>query len=104
MVDILRRATRAMENDPDLSAAVVTALSSNDPYVAGCQEEVGEVMTRIQALAFPDDFDSDTAARISRALGHVWFSSLLAWVNGWRGIGVAGDELASASHLLLDQY
>jgi AcrR family transcriptional regulator len=104
MVDILRRATRAMENDPDLSAAVVTALSSNDPYVARCQEDVGEVMTRIQALAFPDDFDTDTAARISRALGHVWFSSLLAWVNGWRGIGVAGDELASASHLLLDQY
>jgi len=104
MVDILRRANRAMENDPKLSAAVVTALSSNDSYVSRCQEDVGETMTRIQSRAFPDDFDPETAARISRALGHVWFSSLVAWVNGWRGIRAAGDELASASHLLLDQY
>ena len=104
MVDILRRATRAMENDPKLSAAVVTALSSNDSYVARCQEDLGEIMTRIQLRAFPEDFDPATASRISRALGHVWFSSLLAWVNGWSGIKAAGDELASASHLMLDQY
>src|SRR5262245_30546401 len=36
MVDILRRATRAMEKEPELSAAVVTALSSPDPQVAEC--------------------------------------------------------------------
>src|SRR6476659_3439556 len=47
MVDILRRATRAMEREPKLSAAVVTALSKPDPQVAECQEEVGAVMTRI---------------------------------------------------------
>src|SRR5690242_582952 len=79
MVDILRRATRAMEREPKLSAAVVTALSKPDPQVADCQEEVGQVMTRIQAIAFPDDFDPELRARINRALGHVWFSSLVGW-------------------------
>jgi hypothetical protein len=37
-------------------------------------------------------------------LGHVWFSSLVWWVNGWFGMGDAGAELASAAHLTLDQY
>jgi len=104
MVDILRRATRAMEREPKLSAAVITALSSSDPQVAGCQHEMGEAMTRIQSRAFPSDFDPAVQGRIIQALEHVWFSALLGWVNGWVGITQAGDELASAAHLMLDQY
>jgi TetR/AcrR family transcriptional regulator, cholesterol catabolism regulator len=104
VVDVLRRATRTMERDPQLSAAVVTALSSNDAKVADCQREVGTVMDRIQSLAFPEDFDQALKWRITRALGHVWFSSLVGWVNGWFGMSETGDELDSAAHLMLDQY
>ncbi len=104
MADILGRATVAMERDPLLSAAVVTALSHPDPQVADCQQEVTVVMTRIQAVAFPADFDEDLRQRINSALGHVWFASLLGWVNGWGGIADAGAELSSAVHLILDQY
>jgi len=104
MEDILGRASRDMERKPRLSAAVVTALSSSDAGVAECQEEVGLVMGRIQQHAFDDTFDPVVRDQIIRMLGHVWFSSLVGWVNGWVGIGQAGDELASAAHLLLDQY
>lgn len=104
MEDILGRATRTMERDPQLSAAVVTALTSADPGVAACQQEVGTVMGRIQQRAFPDDFDPVTRDGVIRTLGHVWFSALVGWVNGWVGIRQAGDELAAAAHLLLDQY
>jgi AcrR family transcriptional regulator len=104
MTDILRRATRAMEHEPRLSAAVVTALAQPDPQVAECQREVGEVMTRIQSVAFPPDFDPQLRADICRVLGHVWFSALVGWVNGWVGIKEAGSELALAVHLTLDQF
>ncbi len=104
MVEILRRATRTMEREPALTAALVTAMSSPDPGVAECQREMGLVMGRIQAQAFPDDFDADTQKRIVDAIEFIWFSSLLAWTNGWVGIGDAGERLASAAHLLLDQY
>ena len=55
-------------------------------------------------MAFPADFDPEVQSRVMRALGFVWFSSLLAWVNGWDGIDDPGDELISAAHLMLDQY
>ena len=93
-----------MELQPRLSEAVITALSSSDPHAARCQREVGEVMNGIIASAFPDDFDAPTRDDIVRVLGHVWFSSLVGWVNRWYGITHVGDEVEIAAHLLLDQY
>jgi TetR/AcrR family transcriptional regulator, cholesterol catabolism regulator len=104
VIDVLRRATHAMEADPQLSEAVITALASTDPHAARCQRDIGEIMASTMALAFPDDFDRATRDDIVRTLGHVWFSSLVGWVNRWYGIGQAGDELEVAAHLLLDQY
>jgi AcrR family transcriptional regulator len=104
VIDVLRRATRAMEADPRLSEAVITALASTDPDAARCQQDVGRVMAETMAIAFPDDFDAAVRADIVRTLGHVWFSALVGWVNNWFGIAQAGDELEIAAHLLLDQY
>jgi len=104
VIEVLRRATRAMELEPRLCEAVITALTSSDPHAARCQREVGEVMNGIIATAFPDDFDAATRDDIVRVLGHVWFSSLVGWVNRWYGINHVGDEVEIAAHLLLDQY
>jgi len=104
VIEVLRRATRAMELEPRLSEAVITALTSSDPHAARCQREVGDVMNGIIATAFPDDFDPATRDDIVRVLGHVWFSSLVGWVNRWYGINHVGDEVEIAAHLLLDQY
>lgn len=104
VIDVLRRATRAMEADPQLSHAVITALASTDPGAARCQREVAEVMADTLGIAFPPDFDPKARADIVRTLGHVWFSALVGWVNNWFGITQAGDELEIAAHLLLDHY
>jgi AcrR family transcriptional regulator len=103
-IDVLRRATRAMESEPRLAEALVRALASNDPHAARCQAEIGAAMADAMALAFPEDFDEARRDDIVRTLGHVWFSSLVGWVNNWFGITKAADELETAAHLLLDQY
>ncbi len=102
--DVLRRATRAMEKEPKLSESVVTALLSPDRGAAACQEEVSASMTRILSTALGDDFDPEFKVQATRTLGHVWFSALIGWVNGWSGMEKVADELAIATHLVLDQY
>src|SRR6266480_4064516 len=44
VVDVLRRASRALEREPRLTAALVTALSSPDPSVAECKQEVYDIL------------------------------------------------------------
>ena len=102
--DVLRRATRAMEKEPKLSEAVVTALLSPDRGAAACQEDVAASMNRIMSLALGDDFDPEFKVNATRTLGHVWFSALIGWVNGWSGMEKVADELEVATHLVLDQY
>lgn len=104
MVEILRRATRAMERRPQLSEAVITALSASDPKVILCQHRVGITMARIQDKAFSDDFDGATRAGIVRMLGWIWYAALVGWVNGWSGIGKVGDELELAARLLIEPH
>lgn len=104
VIDVLRRATRAMEAEPKLASALVTALASTDPAASRCQQEIGQIMADTMATAFPPDFPRERRDDIVRTLGHVWFSSLVGWVNNWYGISRTGDELETAAHLLLDQY
>ena len=104
VADVLRRATRAMEKEPKLSESVVTALLSPDRGAAACQEEVSAAMTRIMSLAMGDDFDPAFKEQATRTLGHVWFSALIGWVNGWSGMEKVADELDIAAHLVLDRY
>jgi AcrR family transcriptional regulator len=104
VIDVLRRATRAMEQEPKLAEALVTALTSTDPEASRCQRDTGEVISRTMATAFDPDFDHRVQEDIIRVLGHVWFSSLIGWVNRWYGFDHVGEEVELAAHLLLDQY
>jgi len=102
--DVLSRATRAMEKEPLLSEAVVTALLSPDRGAASCQEEVAASMVRILSQALGDDFEPQFQAQVTRTLGHIWFSALIGWVNGWSGMDKVANEVDLATHLILDQY
>ena len=49
-----------------------------------------------------DGVDPERQAGVIRVLEHVWFSSLLGWVNGWTNVRDVPDEIEHAVHLLLN--
>lgn len=102
VLSVLKRAHSAMEREPRLSEAVVTALVSADPGSAESQRQMTLIMTRTIALGLGDELDPDVRDDMARILGHVWFSSLVGWVLGWSNIGHVSDEIELASHLMLD--
>jgi TetR/AcrR family transcriptional regulator, cholesterol catabolism regulator len=99
VTDIINRATRNMERQPRLTAALITAMSSPDPAVKPCQAEVGETMFEVLAAAMPD-LDDELRHQICQVLTHVWFSALIGWVNGWGGGVDVAAEVDVAARLL----
>ncbi len=100
VVDVLRRASRAMESNPVLTSALVTAIASPDPAVRACQFDVEAIMIHLVSGALAD-VPAEERDGMIRVLSWVWFASLIGWVNGWSSAGTVGDELENAARLLL---
>jgi AcrR family transcriptional regulator len=101
VIDFLRRATRPLERNPKLAAALITSYASADPQAAKYQAEVASWMTRIVVEAL-DGLPPDDVQGIREVLGHVWYAVLLAWVQGRMGAERMHELLATSCHLLLD--
>jgi AcrR family transcriptional regulator len=99
VTDIITRATRNMERQPKLTAALIAAMSSADPAVKPCQAEVGDIMFEVLAAAMPD-LDDGFRHQVCQVLTHVWFSALIGWVNGWGGAVDVAGEVEVAARLL----
>jgi AcrR family transcriptional regulator len=104
VTDVLRRASRALERAPHATAAMVTALSSPDPDAAAAKLDVYATLRTIIADAI-DGHDTDDISELDsvlRVLGHVWLSTLSAWVGGMLSAPEMMADLTAAAHLLLD--
>jgi AcrR family transcriptional regulator len=101
VAEVLRRASRALARDPQLSAAMVTALSSREADAIEAKLTVNEILRDIISGAVDSD-DVPELEAILRTLGHVWFSVLASWVGGMLDASRMADDLTSAAHLLLD--
>jgi AcrR family transcriptional regulator len=100
VVDVLRRATRSNEKQPQLTAALLTAISSPDPAVSGCQRQMTAIMSDVLATPM-EGVEAELRDGVVVALNHIWFSALLGWVNGWASADSVGADLESAARLLL---
>ena len=100
VLEVLDRALRAMNRQPKLVAAVFTSLASPDPAAVGCQQQITILMDGIISRAMGEPDIPDMADR-ARMIGHVWYSALVGWVNGWSTMTRVYDELAVSVRLLL---
>ena len=66
----------------------------------GCQQQITVLMEGIITRAIGEPQPPDPAER-ARIIGHVWYSALVGWINGWSTMSRVYDELAVAVGLLL---
>jgi TetR/AcrR family transcriptional regulator, cholesterol catabolism regulator len=103
LVDVLRRASRALERRPLFTAALIRALSSPDPGVASAAARVRDQIYDITAPILCDMSASDVDGIVT-VLAHVWNSSISAWANGRSPISSIGNDLENAARLMLSGH
>jgi TetR/AcrR family transcriptional regulator, cholesterol catabolism regulator len=98
--DVLRRASRALERQPMLTRAMLTAMSSADDAARDVKHDIDCTLRAIISDAVDGervpDFDD-----VVRVLGSVWFAELTQWASGLSAQTAPGDLLARAAQLLL---
>jgi AcrR family transcriptional regulator len=102
VAEVFRRATRAMERAPQLTEAVITALSSlsaEDPSGLSAAREVYEVVTDIITEAMANGPDRRDA--VIRILAQVWFATLFARVRGWADPKQTALDMEDAVRLMV---
>ncbi|MGH2662329.1 MAG: TetR family transcriptional regulator [Actinomycetota bacterium] len=103
VVEVIRRATRALEADPKVASALVTALaslSSEDPAGLESAQAVYAIVSDMFTEAM-DGGDHPDREAVIRTLGHVWLAALITWVRGWSTKNEMWRDLEAAVRLLL---
>jgi AcrR family transcriptional regulator len=100
VADVLRRASRALERQPRVTHAMVTAMSVSDDSAAPVKQEITEtlraiIVDAVDRAPVPDLDD------VVRVLGSVWFAELTFWTGGLIDANAMSDHLARAAALVL---
>jgi AcrR family transcriptional regulator len=100
VVNVLRRAARAVELDPRLAEATTAALLSRDPGVVESRADFTTMMRHWIDAALADAAVPERETVIE-VLEHVFFSTMVGVVTGRRDPREVGDHLERAARLLL---
>jgi TetR/AcrR family transcriptional regulator, cholesterol catabolism regulator len=112
VVEVLRRATRALQSEPRLTAATLRAFVSPDPSIAVAVRATEQATTDVivSVLQQPAGASRDSgppvpplpAARaVARYLQYIWMASLTSWINGTSRPEQVELDLTEAAALLL---
>jgi AcrR family transcriptional regulator len=100
VVDVLGRADRALQREPQVTVAMIRALVTGGPQVAPAVGAVRDAMRRIVTDAIGEPPGPDRTIRID-LLTDVWLASLVSWITGIEPASGLVDRLATAADVLL---
>ena len=104
VVDVLRRANRALNRQPDVTVAMIRALVAGNPDVAPVVAGVRKVMRRIISDALgastADDAEDGDVLAID-LLSDVWLAALVSWISGVQEPAQVIAKLEDATEVLL---
>lgn len=103
VIALLRRLSRGLQADPQLTEALTRAFMFADASVSEGIHRVGmlltTMMTRVIRPDVTDPTDEDIA--VAKVIGDVWLSALVAWVTGRATGPETAQQLEVAVRLLL---
>jgi AcrR family transcriptional regulator len=102
VMDDLHRATRALQRQPNVTAAMLKSLIAADGGVAEAMEPIGQQMTAIIVSAMGHDEPTDHDRAVAEVIQHVWMASLLWWVAGHAPAEHVDAAVNNAVTLLLE--
>ncbi|MGI9576921.1 MAG: TetR family transcriptional regulator [Microthrixaceae bacterium] len=101
--DVLRRANRALQAQPEVTTAMIRALVSGNTDIAPVVASVRDEMRRIIADALVEDGPPD-ADRLLRMdlLSDVWLASVVSWISGSAEVDSVVPRLQDAAQVILN--
>ena len=100
VVDVLRRANRALQRQPQVTIAMIRALVSGNEEIAPVVRETRSLMRRIISDALGDGGDEQLVLHID-LLSDVWFAALVSWISGVEPASSVVPKLSDATRVLL---
>lgn len=103
VVDVLRRANRALQRQPNVTVAMIRALVAGNTEVAPVVAAIREVMRRIIADALGATVPEDDPAGVLAIdlLSDVWLAALVSWISGVQSSEQVISKLEDATPTLL---
>src|SRR5690348_11669777 len=107
VIYVLRRATRGMQGDANLTEALTRAFMFADASVATEIHVVGmQLTTMLTRAMLGDDYvagvePTPEQAAIARVISDVWLSSLVSWVTGRANAPEVAEHIETAVRLVL---
>ena len=104
VINTLKRTTRGMQSDPQLTEALTRAFMFADNSVAAEIHQVGMLLTQMVTRAMHPDSHAELTeddVQIARVIGDVWLSALVGWVTGRSSASETGQHIEVAVRLIL---
>ncbi len=105
VIDVLRRANKALQREPQVTIAMIRALVSGNSDIAPAVSETRVLMRRIISDALGVDGELDAAGddiiQSIDLLSDVWMAALVGWISGVEPPTALVPKLETATRVLL---